>query len=59
MQLTTIEYDAIMQAINNYKSELEVHGLAQYPDVTDYTAPELLAALNRVEDRIIADNIPR
>lgn len=60
MQLTAIQYDAIMQAINNTKAEIAddtfVDPYAENPD--GYTNETLLEALNQVEDKIIDANIP-
>lgn len=60
MQLTAIQYDAIMQAINNAKAEIAtdtfIDPYAENPD--GYTNETLLEALNQVEDKIIDANIP-
>lgn len=58
--LTSIEYDVIMQAINNAKAEIAddtfIDPYAENPD--GYTNETLLAALERVEDIIYESNIP-
>lgn len=60
MNLTTIEYDVIMEAINNAKSAIHddefIDPYAENPDY--YTNETLLAALDSVERKIISDNIP-
>ena len=60
MWLSTIEYDAIMQAINNAKAAIAddefIDPYGENPD--GYTNETLLAALNQVEDKIIRANIP-
>ena len=61
MQLSTIEYDAIMQAINNAKGAIAddefIDPYGENPN--GYTNESLLEALNHVESKIISDNIPR
>ena len=60
MQLTTIQYNAIMQAINNAKGELladtfiDPYGEA----IEGWTNENVLAALEQIEDMIIDHNIP-
>ena len=60
MQLSSIEYDAIMQAINNAKATIAddefIDPYGENPD--GYTNETLLAALVRVEDKIISHNLP-
>ena len=60
MNLTAIQYDAIMQAINNAKAEIAdgtfIDVYAEMP--AGYTDETLLQALNDVENKIISDNIP-
>jgi hypothetical protein len=60
MQLTVIEYDVIMQAINNaYAAIADDEFIDPYAENTDgYTNETLLAALERVENRIITANTP-
>ena len=60
MPLTSIEYNAIMMAINNAKNAIADNGFIDpYAENTDgYTNETLLAALNSVENKIISDNIP-
>lgn len=58
MQLTTIQYDAIMAAINNYKSDLLTDDIATVYENQDYTADNLNQAITEVEDKIIKANIP-
>jgi hypothetical protein len=60
MQLTSIQYNAIMMAINNAK-EMANNGefLDPYTENPDgYTNQSLLGALNQVENMIIANNLP-
>lgn len=54
--LSVIEYDVIMQAINNYKAQLQTSEL----DFTEgeRTREQYLEALENVEDAIISANIP-
>lgn len=60
MQLTVIQYDAIMHAINNAKDQIAtdtfIDPYAENPD--GYTNETLLKALEQVEDMIITANIP-
>lgn len=60
MQLTVIEYDAVMQAINNAKAAIAddefIDPYGENPD--GYTNETLLAALESVENKIISENIP-
>jgi hypothetical protein len=60
MHLSVIEYDVIMQAINNAKAAIaDDEFIDPYAENTDgYTNETLLAALNRIEDRIINANTP-
>jgi ribosome-binding ATPase YchF (GTP1/OBG family) len=55
MNLSTIEYDVIMQAINNAKNEIHEDTLIDpYADnIEGYTNEMLLQALERVENKII------
>jgi len=59
-QLTSIEYNVIMEAINNAKASLAdgdfIDPYAENPD--GYTEESLLAALNSVEAKLIEANIP-
>lgn len=64
MQLTSIEYNAIMQAINNAKDciaeglflEFFCEPFGQPPE--GYNEETLLQALNSVEHKIVRDNLP-
>lgn len=58
MQLSSIEYNVIMEAINNYRAEL--NSREHVGDLSDETwnATERLAAIDRVEMEIMRDNIP-
>jgi hypothetical protein len=60
MLLTYIEYDAIMQAINNAKAEITddtfIDPYAENPN--GYTNESMSAALERVEKKIINSNNP-
>jgi len=60
MQLTSIQYNAVMMAINNAKADIAAGDFldpyAENPD--GYTNETLLTALERVEQKIISDNIP-
>lgn len=60
MNLSSIEYNAIMQAINNAKAAIAddefIDPYGENPD--GYTNETLLEALNSVEDKIISHNIP-
>lgn len=60
MQLTVIEYDAIIQAINNAKCAIaEDNFVDPYGENPNgYTNETLLAALESVEQKIIRDNTP-
>jgi hypothetical protein len=60
MNLTTIEYNVIMEAINNAKSAIhDDEFIDPYADNPDgYTNELLLAALDSVERKIINDNLP-
>lgn len=60
MQLSCIEYDAIMQAINNAKSAIsDDEFIDPYGKNKDgYTNETLLTALESVERKIIEANIP-
>lgn len=54
MTLTKLEYDAIMQAINEYKAELETNGVNPFMvDDEKYSRDSLLQALDSVENKII------
>ena len=60
MILTTIEYNAVMQAINNAKAAIAddefIDYYGEYPE--DYTNETLLAALDSVENKLISECIP-
>lgn len=60
MNLSSIEYNAIMQAINNAKAAIAddefIDPYGENPD--GYTNETLLEALNSVENKIISANIP-
>lgn len=60
MQLTTIEYDVLMQAIENAKCAIaDEEFIDPYAEnIEGYTNESLLEALERVENRIISDNTP-
>lgn len=58
MNLTTIQYDAIMQAIDNYKLQLEDGALIDYTGKTTYTGEQLRKAIEEVERLIIKSNNP-
>jgi N-acetylglucosamine kinase-like BadF-type ATPase len=60
MQLTSIQYNAIMIAINNAKEIAKSNDLLDpYAEEVDGYSNELLeTALNEVEDMIINANIP-
>ncbi len=60
MTLSVIEYDAIMQAISNAKCEIaDDTFIDPYAEnIEGYTNETLLAALERVENMIMAANIP-
>jgi hypothetical protein len=47
-KLTSLEYNAVMIAINNYRAELMADGLACYPDMV----------LDNVENIIMTSNVP-
>jgi hypothetical protein len=57
-KLSVIQYDAIMQAINNYKAQLEDGALIDYTGKTTYTGEQLRKAIEEVENIIIKANIP-
>lgn len=61
MQLSSIEYNAIMMAINDGKNKCEAGEMLDGYDENfeGYTNESLLEALKSVEDRIINANIPR
>lgn len=58
--LSVIQYDAIMQAINNAQAEIAddtfIDPYADNPD--QYTNEQLAQALDEVRDIIISENIP-
>ena len=60
MNLSSIEYNAIMMAIDNAKNAIQEDSFlppyAENPD--NYTNETLLKALTSVENKIISDNIP-
>jgi hypothetical protein len=60
MQLTTIQYDAIMMSIDTAKSAIvEDTFIDPYGDNPNgYTNETLLQALEQVENMIISDNVP-
>ena len=60
MTLTTIQYDVIMEAINNAKAELAADTFIDpYAEQSpDYTNETLLKALIEVENLIITTNTP-
>ena len=57
MQLTVIQYDAIMQAIEWYKSEID-DNMAIIQENPQYTADNLVEAIDQVRVSIINANIP-
>ena len=57
MQLTVIQYDAIMQAIEWYKSEID-DNMAIIQENPQYTADNLVEAIDQVRVSIINSNIP-
>ena len=56
--LSSIQYDAIMQAIDLYKNTLKTDGIDEYSNTENYTVESLLKAVDEVEDIIIQANIP-
>ena len=60
MKLSSIEYDVIMQAIQDTKASIAddefIDPYGEAPE--NYTNENLLAALLRVEEKIISANIP-
>ena len=59
MQLSSIEYNVIMQAINNaYDALDEDTFIDPYGNEDDYSNDTLREALERVERRIVEDNTP-
>ena len=62
MNLSVIEYNAIMMAIDNAKSSIkEDTFLDPYntdKDASKYNNTNMLEALNSVEDKLIASSIP-
>jgi len=56
MHLTTIQYDAIMQAIDNYKYMISHEGIADCEE--GYTSETIGKALEQVENMIISDYLP-
>lgn len=60
MQLTVIEYDVLMQAIENAKCEIaDDEFIDPYAEnIEGYTNESLLEALESVEKKIIGDNVP-
>lgn len=64
MQLSSIEYNATMQAINNAKAAIaDDEFIDPYGEIPDdghtYTNETLLAALNSVEDKLINECLPQ
>ena len=60
MNLTSIEYNAIMQAINNAKAAIhDDEFIDPYGEIPEgYTNETLLAALDSVENKIMIANTP-
>jgi hypothetical protein len=61
MQLSSIEYNVIMQAIDNAKNAIHADEFINYYDLENpdhWTNDNLLAALQRVENKIMSDNVP-
>ena len=60
MQLTTIEYNAIMEAINNAKAAIaDGEFIDPYGEIPDgYSNETLLEALEQVERKIMSYNVP-
>lgn len=60
MHLTSIEYNVLMQAINNAKCAIHddefIDPYAENPD--GYTNDSLLQALESAENKIISENVP-
>lgn len=55
MHCSVIEYDVLTVALNNLRNELKVSG----SDLTEeYTQGEIRAAIEKLELRLIKDNIP-
>ena len=57
MKLTVIQYDAIMQAIELYKSEID-DNIATIQENPQYTADNLVEAIDQIRVSIINSNIP-
>ena len=57
MQLTVIQYDVIMQAIELYKGEID-DNMATIQQNPKYTADELVEAIDQIRVTLINDNIP-
>ena len=57
MKLTVIQYDAIMQAIEWYKSEID-DNIATIQENPQYTADNLVEAIDQIRVSIINSNIP-
>lgn len=59
MQLTSIQYNAIMMAINNAKAEIAADTFIDpYDNHNEYTNEQMRQALEEVEGKILATNIP-
>ena len=59
MILTTLEYNVLMQAINNARDELlDDTFIDPYNNEEGYTNEVLMQALDSAEQKIISDNVP-
>lgn len=58
MKLSSIQYDVIMQAINNAKAELADGTFIDPYSDNEYSEKQIEQALNDVENIIIDTNIP-
>lgn len=55
MELTVIQYDVLMRAIETLRDQVRADG---DQILQEYTPGEVEAALNDIEDRLIRDNVP-
>lgn len=59
MNLSVIQYNVIMMAINNARNEILADAFIDpYEQTEQYTNETLLKALNEVEDLIMTSNTP-
>jgi len=56
--LSSIQYDAIMQAIDLYKNTLKTDGIDEYSNTENYTVDGLMKAVEEVEDIIMQSYNP-